>query len=202
MVSVGGYLGDHPEPSHDAMVAFAKEMPASDLHDIMAASEPLAEAVPYNFPHSQRRIYEELTRHPEGVLAFGDAICSFNPIFGQGMSVAALEAKELADCLALGTGAGLWRRFYRKIKPIIDVPWSITVGNDLQYSEVEGKRSLGSSFLNGYLARLLAAAAKDPVVGSAFMRVTHLLDPPTALFAPNIVMRTMRGGAIRKTATT
>jgi 2-polyprenyl-6-methoxyphenol hydroxylase-like FAD-dependent oxidoreductase len=95
---------------------------------------------------------------PRGYLVIGDAICSFNPLCGQGMSVAATEAKALDDSLAAGLD-GLAARFYAKASAIVDIPWLIATGEDLRYPQVEGTRPPGSSLTPAVMLRVLARRA-------------------------------------------
>ena len=122
----------------------------------------------------------------------GDAVCSFNPIYGQGMTVSALEALALRDCLRDGAGQ-LRRRFFRSAAKLVDTPWGIAVGADLRFPEVEGPRTPKVRMVNAYLARLHVAAGQDPVLGRAFLRVVNLIDPPERLMSPELAFRIMRG---------
>ena len=190
IVTLIGYLGEKAEPSLDGMRAMARDLVAPDMHALLSDTELVSPISTFTFPASQRRRYERLDRHPEGVIAFGDAICSFNPIFGQGMTVAAHEALALAELLGEPAGLDrLWRRFYARTRVLVDAPWSIAVGNDLRIPGVEGERPAGAGLLDRYLDRVLAVAERDPAVGTAFLRVTNLLDPPAALFRPRTLAR-------------
>ena len=80
-------------------------------------------------------------------------MCSFNPVYGQGMTVACLESLALRDCLAVGTQE-IAGRFLRKASKLIDIPWQIAVGSDLQHPRVEGKRTTQVRFINWYIAKL------------------------------------------------
>ena len=109
------------------------------------------------------------------------------------MTVAACEAVALRDCLAEDRGDGLARRFFRRAARITDVPWDMSVGGDLRFPFVEGRRTLRVRLLNRYIARLHRAAATDPAVGRAFLAVANLQEPPQRLFAPGILARVLRG---------
>src|SRR5204862_1507966 len=132
IVSIGGYLGDHAPTDERLFAAYAASMTAPEIHQIVTTAEPLCDFLSYRFPASQRRRYERLTRFPKGFLVFGDAICSFNPVYGQGMTVAAQEAVALDACLQRGLD-GLAQRFFKAAAVIVDVPWDIAVGNDLRH---------------------------------------------------------------------
>jgi hypothetical protein len=131
-----------------------------------------------------------MKRFPRRYLVIGDAICSFNPLYGQGMSVAATEAQALDDSLAAGLD-GLATRFYAKASTIVDIPWLIATGEDLRYPQVEGTRPPGSSLVNRYFERVHAAASDDPVVCRKFFDVLNLLAPPSSLMAPAVMLRVL-----------
>jgi 2-polyprenyl-6-methoxyphenol hydroxylase-like FAD-dependent oxidoreductase len=188
MVTLVGYLGDHAPVTREGLIDFARTLPAPDLYELLSCVEMIEEPVTARFPHSQRRRYERLTRFPEGLIVSGDALCSFNPIFGQGMSVAALEAEKLGMAIDEGPRE-VWRRFFPAAARIVDAPWSMAVGNDLHFDEVTGKRTLAGRFVRAYLSRFVRAASVDSVAATAFLRVTHLLSPPGSLFAPRLAWR-------------
>jgi 2-polyprenyl-6-methoxyphenol hydroxylase-like FAD-dependent oxidoreductase len=193
IVTLVGYLGDSPPDDVHGFAEFARTLPASMIHEIVREAQPLGPLVSAKFPFSRRWRYERLPRFPRGLLVFGDALCSFNPIYGQGISVAALEAKLLERCIASGGEA--WRSFFTGAARIIDTPWSIAVGNDLRFAEVDGKRAPGARWVNAYMRRLLRAAATDHGAAVGFLRVTHLVAPPSSLFSPAMLLRVLRFGA-------
>jgi len=131
-----------------------------------------------------------MKRFPEGFLVIGDAACAFNPVYAQGMTVAALEAAALRDCLQ-GAGPDLARIFFRRAARIIDTPWQMAVGGDLAISSVAGHRSFLVKAVNAYMRKLHAAAAQDSSVATAFIRVAGLIDSPAKLFSPGLVLRVL-----------
>ena len=199
MVTLNGYLGQRPPADPDGFVAFAAGLPVPDIFEVIADAEPLGEVLPARYPASTRRRYEQLRRFPDGYLVTGDAVCAFNPVYGQGMSVAALEALALRECLRSGTAAGLASRFFAKAARIVDIPWGIAVGADLRFPGIEGARTAKVRLVNVYLARFHVAAATDPVLGGAFLRVVNLMDRPEGLLRPAIALRVLRGN-LRRTA--
>lgn len=176
----------------DGFRAFTATLPSPAIHDVVATAAPLGDATTAKFPASVRRRFERLTRVPEGFVVMGDAICSFNPIYGQGMSVAALEAMALDDVLRAGRTA-VGRRFFAAAAPIVDTPWTTAVGNDLRMPEAVGPRSAAQRVINAYIARLHRAAHADTALAIAFARVGNLLAPPDTLLAPRIAWRVARG---------
>jgi 2-polyprenyl-6-methoxyphenol hydroxylase-like FAD-dependent oxidoreductase len=194
MCTVVGMHGDHPPTDHDGYLAFAKSLPVPDIYEALRDAEPLGEVVRYGFPAGLRRHYERLTRFPPGLLVLGDAFCSFNPIYGQGMSAASMYADALQKCLqdrvALGWSlADLWRPFFREAARAADQPWELATGEDFRYPETTGVRGRALKFLHWYTSKVHAAASVSPQVTERFYEVMHLLKAPTALFAPGIVWK-------------
>ena len=195
MITLFGMLGDEPPTDAQGYEDFARSLPAPDIYTIVGSAEPLTDPLPFKYPASCRRRYEDLERFPEGYLVFGDAICSFNPIYGQGMSVAALQARALAASLGAGTGS-LANRFFTAAAKVVDNPWLMAVGGDLRYPTVEGPRTAMGNFVNWYLGKLHIAARKDPQLTLAFHTVANLLADPPTLLKPGIAFRVARGNLL------
>ena len=189
IVTLFGILGDHPPTQPAGFADFAATLQFPDIHEALRRAEPLDEPVGFRYHASVRHRYERLSRFPDGLLVMGDAMCTFNPVYGQGMSVVALEALALRACLQQARPQPL--RFLRQIGRIVDVPWAMSTGGDLAFPDVEGRRTLQMRLLGGYLARLHEGAAHDPYLGRAFLRVAGLVDPPQALLAPPVAARVL-----------
>ena len=189
-VTIGGMFDDVPPTDATGFREFAAGLPSPLIHQFLQTAEPLSEIQLYKYPASVRRRYDRLRRFPEGLLVLGDALCSFNPIYGQGMSTAALEAVLLGDLLKQGDER-LAERFFRGAARIVDVPWQIAVTADFQYPEVRGRRPWLAGLTNAYLRLVHQAAHRDPVVALAFHRVANLLDMPPSLFRPKILSRVL-----------
>jgi 2-polyprenyl-6-methoxyphenol hydroxylase-like FAD-dependent oxidoreductase len=173
-------------------IEFARSLPAPYIYEVIRYAEPVSDPVNSRFPASIRRRYEQLERFPQGYLVLGDAIASFNPAFGQGMSVAALETMELKAALSEGTG-DLAQRMFQRASKVIDTPWRIAVGNDLRIPEAVGPRTFADRAIHAYLARLHKAAHRDTAVALAFQRVANLLDSPPSLMQPRVAFRVLWG---------
>jgi 2-polyprenyl-6-methoxyphenol hydroxylase-like FAD-dependent oxidoreductase len=198
IATLAGYLGDAAPTDMDGYLDFARSLDAPDCYDLMKTAEPLSEAKQYKYSASQRRHFEKLSSFPEAYLVCGDAICSFNPIYGQGMTTAATEATVLDKCLQAGLN-GISRRFFHQASRLLDAPWAIAAGGDLAYPQVEGKRAITGRLLGLYLTRLLVKAHEDPNLSITFQRVSNLMEPPASLFRPETVLRVMFGN-IKKTS--
>jgi 2-polyprenyl-6-methoxyphenol hydroxylase-like FAD-dependent oxidoreductase len=186
--TVFGLVGHEPPRDLAGMLSYAKEYAPPHLLAAVRAGEPLGPVVQHRMPSSQWRRYDKMRRLPDGLLACGDAICSFNPIYGQGMSVAALDAVALRDCLRRGV-SDLPRRYFRATAKAIGVAWRTGASSDLAFPEVQGRRTRSMGVANRLVDRVLAASESDAVIGTQFFRVTGLLDPPTRLLSPLFLYR-------------
>ncbi|WP_240771964.1 FAD-dependent monooxygenase [Nocardia sp. CS682] len=194
-VTLAGMLGDHPPTDQEGFAAFARSIAAPDIHDLVTSSEPLDDAVPHRFRAPVRRRFERLGAVPAGFLVLGDALCSFNPLYAQGMAVAAQQALALRDCLADGAEADeLPARFYCAAGKVVDVAWQLAAGADLSHPGVLGPRTLRTRLTNAYVARVHRAAHVDPLVARTFLRVANLVEPSTALLHPRMLRRIILRG--------
>ena len=193
MLTLFGLLGDHPPKDPDGFDAFVRSLRFSDLHDAVGDAQPIDGPVGYRFQANVRRRYERMRRFPDGFLVMGDALCSFNPIYGQGMTVAALQALALRNHLRPEM-AHRSRRLLRALARAIDAPWELAIGADLSLPGVDGRRTPRRRIADAYVTRLQAAAAHDPALARAFVRVTGLVDRPEALLRPAIALRVLRPG--------
>jgi 2-polyprenyl-6-methoxyphenol hydroxylase-like FAD-dependent oxidoreductase len=187
------HFGQAPPQELDAFIEYSRTIPAPYIYEVVKDAEPTSEPESMHFPASIRRRYEKVDRFPEAYLVFGDAIASFNPIYGQGMSVAALESEELAAVLEQGSGELLGQRFFRRAAKVVDMPWAISVGNDLRMPETIGPRNIGVNFINWYMSKLHKTAHVDPVAALAFFRVANLLALPPSVLHPKIAWRVFIG---------
>jgi 2-polyprenyl-6-methoxyphenol hydroxylase-like FAD-dependent oxidoreductase len=194
-VSLGGYFGDEVPADDLGFIEFARNLPKPEVFDVIKDAEPLGPILPYRFSTNQRRYYEELARFPEGFVVSGDALCSFNPVYGQGMTVACTEAMKLRECLAKGS-EGIGRRFFRAAGRLIDIPWQIAVGSDLQHERVEGKRTAQVRFVNWYIERLFRSANRDSVLATKFLEVANLMRAPSTLLSPAVALRVWKGQSL------
>jgi 2-polyprenyl-6-methoxyphenol hydroxylase-like FAD-dependent oxidoreductase len=179
------------------LAAFEKhgrELRQPTIADLMTRCEPLTDVAVHHFPASRRRHFEEQRERPVGYLALGDAMCSFNPIYGQGMTCAAMEAVELGTLLdkhSAVTGA-LTADYYRRAAAVIATPWQFATGGDFAYPQTKGKRPPGIRLLNAYSRRLQLASIVDPEIREVFTLVQHLILDPGVLRKPSTILRVLR----------
>jgi 2-polyprenyl-6-methoxyphenol hydroxylase-like FAD-dependent oxidoreductase len=198
MVTLAGWGADKPPLDPEGYEAFAARLAVTDLHDVLRRAEPLDEPRGFRYPASVRHRYELLDDLPGGLLAAGDAVSSFDPVYGQGMTVAAQEAMAMCRQLEQGSlpSPSSWFRF---LASIVDAPWHLAITADLFLDCVDAPRSLRTRISNAYSARLHAAAAHDPHLSMRLQRVIGLLDPPARLARPGTLVRVLRG-ALRRGA--
>jgi 2-polyprenyl-6-methoxyphenol hydroxylase-like FAD-dependent oxidoreductase len=186
--TVFGMLGHEPPRDLAGMLSFAKDYAPERLLDAVRAGEPIGEATQHRMPSSQWRRYDKMRRFPDGLLVSGDAIASFNPIYGQGMTVSALDAAALRDCLRRGS-TDLPRRYFQASAKPVGVAWQLAAGSDLAFPEVEGKRSPSMRVTNRLVDLVLTACESDAVVCGRFFKVNGLVDSPVRLLHPEFIYR-------------
>ncbi|WP_329100839.1 FAD-dependent monooxygenase [Micromonospora sp. NBC_01699] len=191
IVTLFGYVGEQAPVDLAGFTEFAGSLDSKDIHDVVRDSEPVGDGAIIRYPASRRRHYQRLDRFPDRYLVLGDALCSFNPVYAQGMSVAATEARLLGDCLrdglhrpdTAGHGA-LAASFFARVTPLLDVVWAMAVNEDLKYPEVQGERPPGIEEANAFLAQTYLAASRDLDVARSLVRLVNLQDRPEALQDP------------------
>jgi 2-polyprenyl-6-methoxyphenol hydroxylase-like FAD-dependent oxidoreductase len=189
LISVGGNHGDAPPGDREGFIDFLKSLRTSTIYDAVKDARPLTDIVRYQLPCSTRRHFERLESFPAGLLATGDALCRFNPVFGQGMSVAAQEAVILDRLLTEGVPMErLARDFFAAIQGTIATPWGVAV-SDFVYPATRGVRPADIEQRLQYGVALTKLAAQDPEVHRLTAEVSQLLKPQAALRDPALTAR-------------
>lgn len=202
IVTLVGWGGNQPPLDEQGFLNYAHSLPAPDVYNIISRAEPISEVVGYSYNASQRRHYEKLAHFPSGYLVMGDALCSFDPAYGQGMTSAALQATALDELLRTQPqDPQLARKFFKQAAKIIDIPWQLAVGEDFRYPTTQGQKAPGTDLINAYVALVHQATHTDPVVYSAFLGVMNLLAPPSHLFHPKILWRVFCATRKRRSTT-
>jgi 2-polyprenyl-6-methoxyphenol hydroxylase-like FAD-dependent oxidoreductase len=192
-VILQGVHGDDPPTEPEPLQRFADSLPAAEFGAILEEHEWRTEqAERYPYPASRRHRYEDLDSFPDGLVVTGDALASFNPIYGQGMSVAALEALALHHELATGGRRELGPRFFDRAADIVDGVWRVVVGSDFAFTETSGPEPTGAGVTNWYMDRFVSRAHDDQSLSEVYARVTRLEASPTALFRPSVLWRVLR----------
>jgi 2-polyprenyl-6-methoxyphenol hydroxylase-like FAD-dependent oxidoreductase len=193
MVTLAGVHGDVPGTSEDEVLAFARSLLSPAVAQLVERAGPLSSVASYRFPFSQRRHYEKVRRLLPAFVTLGDAACSFNPIYGQGMACAALQADALGDTVQeVGVRSEeLPRRFHRRAARIIDAPWAISVGADFLHPKTVGPKAWGTDQVNGYVLRMVKASHTSVHLARSFNLVLNLVEPTSSLARPSVVARVL-----------
>lgn len=193
LLTLGGMHGDHPPTDPAGFLEYAASLPVADIKHLLDEHAVVSEDIYYYpIPSSVRHRYEDLDRFPGGLVVIGDAVASFNPIYGQGMSVAALEALQLHHTLAMDDQDELALRFFERAARVVDDAWSVAVGSDFQFPQTTGPKPFGTTLVNGYVARLHRKAHSDGRLADAFNRVIIMENRPTSLFRPSVMWRVLK----------
>lgn len=193
ILTMGGFHGDAAPTDDAGYLAFARSLPHPAIAEVLERAEPLTEVMTHRMASSQRRHFERCARVPEGYVAVGDAICSFNPIYGQGMSSAALQARALAGAMGrdpLGSAVAT-RRFYKAAAKVVANPWQIAVGSDFLHPATTGPKPPGTDLINRYVAKAQLASHSSPQVLAKLQEVQNLLASPPSLMAPATMIRVL-----------
>ncbi len=198
MCSLGGRAGDYPPTERDAAIAFAASLPHGVLADTLRRAEFLSPIARMIYPANRFRHYERSETLPLGLLPLGDALCSFNPTYGHGMSSAALQAKALHDVLAERAPGDDLRavshRYLARAEEVARMPWRQANYNDFLYPTTQGDRAMFSGEEMQYRTAVQIAAMRDEVVREKLTAVNQLLAPFETLLEPE-VRRRVSGGA-------
>ena len=197
LVTLIGMVGERPPTDLGGFVDYAGSLWTGDLHDIVDGATPLGDGIPRAFPAFAWRRYDRLRDLPEAYVVSGDAVCSFDPRFGQGMTVAIAEATELGRVLDRHGLSRVGHRVLSAALPLVNDAWSLATGSDLAHPDVQGPRPLSWRLTNAYLERLLAVGHEDPAVAAAIIRVIGMLARPQALLHPRLLRRVLSGSRKR-----
>lgn len=197
IVSLYGYAGDYPPNNEEDFVEYARSLAQPDVYDMIKQAKPLSEMKTFRIPMMVRHYFEKVKSFPDGLITMGDSYCRFDPVFGQGISVAALEALALREALSdIVDGKDKWRgfptKFQKKIAKIVDIPWSVVKGEVFRYPQTEGVKPPGLAFTHWYNKKIFELSASDEQVFGAFIRVMNFVSHPLALFHPSIVYQVIR----------
>ena len=198
MLTVQGVGGDHPPRDEAGFLDFTRSLRSTVIYETIREAEPLTPIVGFANTANRRRHYERLRRWPERLLAVGDTACAFNPVYGQGISVAALTAARLDTALADRGGRsldGFAPRFRRDVAAAGRAAWMIATGDDLRYPTTTGATAgKALRMQHRYLDRVMAAATGDEVAMAAMTDALFLVARPESLFKPSVMWRAVRHG--------
>ncbi len=191
LVTLIGWVGDHPPGDEASFLEFARSLPQEELHAWLRGAEPLSPIRRHLFPASRWRRFERMRHWPERFIVVGDAVCGFNPVYGQGMTVGALDAVALARALERPGGSrvpGFARRLQRELARHRTTPWLLAAASDFRFPQVTGRRPFGLGLLNWYTRGVLEIAGESARAHLAFLEVLGFRAPPAALVRPAVAL--------------
>lgn len=194
LVTLIGRAGDQPPSDEPGFLEFARSLQVPIIYDAIRMAEPVSSIKTHRATQNRLRRYERTKAMPENFLLLGDAVCAFNPVYGQGMTTAALGVKMLDKCLREHNGSlsDLSRRFQKRLAKINEAPWLLATGEDYRYPEtVGGSPSLMTRFMHRYMDHVVQLATNSVVVRKVLLQAFNMLIPPTALFQPRILFRVL-----------
>jgi len=196
LVTLVGVHGDHPPTEPNEIISFAGSLPLPQPARLLEDQPWVSDTgTIYPFPSSRWRRFDALDQFPSGLVVTGDAVASFNPIYGQGMSVAALEALALHHTLATDCEGHLAVRYFNLLEDIIDVPWTIATSGDFEFPQTTGSKPKRTDLYNQYMKHLFRAAHLNGKVREGLNRVFMLESPPSTLLRPAYFSRVVTGTA-------
>ncbi len=199
VLTVWSVAKDYPPTDETEFLEFTRSLRHPILYELVKNARPLSPVYAYRRTENCWRHYEKLSKLPEGVIAVGDAVCTFNPVYGQGMTAAALGAIALGDCLREHPSReGFPEFFYRRLARVNSDPWLMATGEDLRWQGTEGaKPGLVTRLMHGYLDSVLQLGTERPQGWEQFLKVLNMVETPTSLFRPNMLVRVL-GQAIAR----
>jgi hypothetical protein len=195
MVTIGGRHGDVPPGDAEGFLTYARSLRTPTIYNAIRQARRLDGVARYGFPESVLLHFERLDGFPRGFFPIGDAICRFNPVYGQGMSVAALEACLLRRLLARlvedsNPLAALTPAFFAEAQTLIETPWSVAI-LDFAFPNTRGQRPADFETTLKFGIALTRLAAEDPAVHKLTLEVQHLLKPRSVYHDPTLVQRVL-----------
>ena len=196
LVSAQAYHKDYAPTDWEGFLAYFKSHPFPEIYEAIKNCEPISEAREYRYAAYLRRHYEKLSDFPKGLVVLGDAICSLNPVYGQGMTVAAKEVEHLDQCLQKCASDGHIKdnfalEFFKGATKFVDAAWDATTVEDFRYPQTRGQRPKGYAFAKWLNRRFFALTATDKEFAFAFNKVLWLVEPPESLLKPKYLFKAL-----------
>lgn len=193
LVLAAGFHKDYPPTDWPGFLAYMKSLPFSSIYDEIKDLQPIGEGHEYRFAAYLRRHYERFQHFPQRLVVLGDAICSFNPVYGQGMTVAAKEAEHLDACLKQCLESGgldnVAQPFFEGAAEFVDTAWDGTTVEDLRYPLTRGERPKGYGLRKWLNRKFFALSATDEEFSVAFFKVINMVEPRESMLKPKYLLK-------------
>ena len=194
MLGLLGIGKTYPPTDAEGFLEFAKQIGIDDVKKTIENSEPVSSIFGYRETGSRKYLYEKMKVWPENFISLGDSVCAFNPIYGQGISVAAMCAKTLGECLKSDGKTktlekGFAKRFQKRIAKVNSFPWLLGTIEDLRWSTTEGPRpNLVTKLMQKYVNEVMLLGPQSAIATRSFFTVLHMLKSPLVLFHPRVII--------------
>lgn len=193
-VCMVGMGGDYPPTDENAFLAFARSLPTPAIYEAIKNAKPISPILGYRRAENRLRRFHEMPRYLEGFVALGDSVYALNPVYGQGMTVAAIASTVLDACLLKQTQSGALtgfaQSFQKRLSKVIAGPWQLATNEDLRWIE-NAPVDRQTRMIQGYVEQVLQTMMTDQTVAEAFLKVQNMVEEPTSLFRPAIMARVL-----------
>ncbi len=191
VVTLYGINKDYPPTDETGFLEFARSLRTPIIYELIKEAQPISPVYSYRRTENCLRHYDKLSRLPDGIVAIGDAVCCFNPVYGQGMTVGALGAIALNECLQNHPSLnGFTKGYQKQLAAVNSTPWLMATGEDLRWEGTEGaKPDWITRLMQQYLDRVVLLSVERPEVYQKYLEVMQLTQPPTILFQPDVMAK-------------
>jgi 2-polyprenyl-6-methoxyphenol hydroxylase-like FAD-dependent oxidoreductase len=193
-----GIAGDYPPTDEEGFMDFLRSLPTQEVYNQISKAKPISPIYGYRRTENRLRHYDKLPRYLEHFLVMGDAVCCFNPVYGQGMTVASMESLKLEEVMKKYAGkgtndfTGLAREFQKQVASVIAMPWQLASGEDRKWVSAE-PLDMSSRFMQWYLDHYVRASMNNAALSETFYQVQNMTVAPTKLFRPDMMLRVLAG---------
>ncbi|MBV1876502.1 MAG: hypothetical protein KUG79_02555 [Pseudomonadales bacterium] len=192
MVTLNGRKGDVPPLDQAGFTAYAKSLPATAVYDRLNRSKLVGRLKRFIIAQSYWRHYEQMATFPSNIIPIGDAVAGFNPVFGQGMSAAAVDAHELKKCLhqratSSDNLAGLHHDYFNAIQDTVSAAWNGTAIYDMMYDSTQGTRPDDFPQRKAAFLAMQELADADPAIRLKRLLIGNMLEPGSSLYTEEVL---------------
>ena len=195
LVTIGGYHHDRPSSDPAGFVSRLAHDPCPAVRQFADCDGAVSDVSTFRYPASVRREFDRCQGLPGGLVGVGDAVASFNPIYGQGMTSAALHAATLGEYLASGASPHEpARRYFRRLRPVINSVWTLSTSADFRLKHVTCDRPRGLWVTHRVNDLYTKATLRDADMHRLFLRVLNLQERPETMVRPDNLLRAYLAG--------
>ncbi len=197
-VTLFGMAKDYPPTDEAGFMAFAQSLPSPRVAEALRQARPQSSIAGYRKAENRLYLYDQLPRYLEGLIVLGDAVYALNPVYGQGMTVAAMGSLKLGECLqttrAKGSLTGLPQQFQKALRQIVAGPWQMATGEDMRWPGTEGGQAIDfpTRLIQKYMNQVMIAMGHNPKVTAQFFQVQQMVAEPTTLLSPRMMLEVFK----------